>query len=54
MHIVVLHGQSHKGSTWHAAQQLLDALMGPGDTAAQFHTNDISPCLGCFTCIRLT
>ena len=51
MHIAVIHGQHHKGSTWHVAQMLADALRQPGDTVAAFYVNDLSPCAGCFACI---
>ena len=51
MKIAVLHGQSHKGSTWHVTRTLLDALAQPADTVTEFHTNEVSPCLGCFACI---
>ena len=51
MKIVVLHGQSHKGSTWHVTRLLLDELSEETDAIAEFQTNDIKPCLGCFSCI---
>jgi len=51
MKIVVLHGQSHKGSTWQLTRMLLDELSGETDTVDEFQTNDLKPCLGCFTCI---
>ena len=51
MEIVVLHGQSHKGSTWHVTKLLLDELNPKIDSIVEFQTNDIKPCLGCFTCI---
>ena len=51
MKIVVLHGQSHKGSTWHVARLLLDELSNKTDALTEFQTNGINPCIGCFSCI---
>jgi len=51
MKIVVLHGQSHKGSAWHITRLLLDELGEKTDSVAEFETNDIKPCIGCFSCM---
>lgn len=51
MKIVVLHGQNHKGSTWHITQLLLDELKEKKDNVSEFQINGIEPCVGCFTCI---
>ncbi len=51
MKIVVLHGQSHRGSTWNVTQMLLDELRGQADTVFEFCANDAKPCAGCFACI---
>jgi multimeric flavodoxin WrbA len=51
MKIVVLHGQSHKGSTWHVTRLLLDEFNEKTDAIREFQTNDIKPCLGCSSCI---
>lgn len=51
MKIVVLHAQKHKGSTWNVTQLLLKELAGNTDTVLEFQTNELSPCIGCFTCI---
>ena len=48
---VVLHGQSHKGSTYHITRMLLDRLEGPENEVTEFQTNNLSSCTGCFTCI---
>ena len=51
MKIVVLHGQSPRGSTWNVTQMLLDELRGQADTVFEFCANDAKPCAGCFACI---
>jgi multimeric flavodoxin WrbA len=55
MQIVVLHGQSHHGSTWHITRQLIDQLNGQlnedSHSVTEFQTNAIPPCTGCFSCI---
>jgi len=51
MKIAVLHGQNHKGSTYHITKLLLDRISSPHDEVAQFQTNHLNPCVGCFTCI---
>ncbi|EKY24452.1 flavodoxin family protein [Clostridium celatum] len=49
--IVVIHGQHHKGSTWHITKLLLDRLSSTAEDIKEFYTNDIPHCTGCFTCI---
>ena len=51
MNIVVIHGQSHKGSTYRLSKLLMDNLLEKSDSAKEFYTNDIPPCIGCFSCI---
>jgi len=51
MRIVVIHGQSHKGSTYNIAKLFTDRLAGSADEVLEFQTNDISSCIGCFNCI---
>ena len=49
MNIVIIHGQSHKGSTYHIALELANKLKG--DVKEFFLPRDFSPfCLGCTTC----
>ena len=51
MRYVVLHGQKHHGSTWNITKLLLEELVGKDDVLAEFYVNDITDCIGCFTCI---
>jgi len=51
MEIVVIHGQEHKGSTYHLTKLLMDNLSEKADNIKEFYTNDIPPCVGCFLCI---
>ncbi|MDR0293867.1 MAG: NAD(P)H-dependent oxidoreductase [Oscillospiraceae bacterium] len=51
MKIAVLHGQNHKGSTWNITRLLLDEMSDKAETVLEFHTNELKPCAGCFTCI---
>jgi multimeric flavodoxin WrbA len=50
MKIVVVHGQSHKGSTYHLTRLLLDRFAENGAEICEFTLNDLPPCRGCFTC----
>lgn len=51
MKAVILHGQSHKGSTYHITKMLIDELNIQEDNIKEFRVNDVKPCVGCFTCI---
>ncbi len=51
MNITVLHGQNHKGSTYHITKLLLDKVTTENDTVAEFNVNGIDDCIGCFQCI---
>ncbi|RDU23617.1 flavodoxin family protein [Anaerosacchariphilus polymeriproducens] len=51
MKIVVLHGQSHKGSTYNITKMLLDRLADSAEEILEFQTNHLKPCIGCFACI---
>lgn len=51
MKITVIHGQKHLGSTHKITNALLEQL-GQGHDIKQFYVNDLSYCLGCFTCIK--
>lgn len=50
MKVVVIHGQSHKGSTYHITKLLVDELVKDKCEVLEFQTNDIKPCVGCFSC----
>ncbi len=50
MKIAVIHGQQHKGSTYHITQMLLDNLNYTKEDLAEFYVNNISHCIGCFQC----
>lgn len=54
MHITVIHGTQHRGSTWHIAQQVLKNLAGEGDRVQEFTLPEALPsfCVGCFACIQ--
>lgn len=49
MKVVIIHGQSHKGSTYHIAQMLAEKI--GGDTSEFFLPRDFSDyCMGCTQC----
>ena len=49
MRVVIIHGQSHKGATYHVARELADKL--GGDTTEFFLPRDFGEfCLGCTKC----
>ena len=50
MKITVIHGQQHKGSTYHITQMLLDKLNYVQEDLIEFYVNNISDCVGCFQC----
>ena len=51
MKIAVLHGQHHKGSTWHVTKLLLDKLSAQTNTEiAAFTMGHCAACTGCFSC----
>lgn len=50
MKIAVIHGQQHKGSTYHITQMLLNKLNYTQEDLAEFYVNNISHCVGCFQC----
>jgi Multimeric flavodoxin WrbA len=54
MDITVIHGQRHKGSTYHISEMIKQSL-SEGDTVVHeyFMPSDIpDPCIGCFNCIE--
>ncbi|MGN0696022.1 MAG: flavodoxin family protein [Oscillospiraceae bacterium] len=53
MKIVMIHGQAHKGSTWHAADILLDNISCEKEVEEFFLPRDLDHfCLGCYLCIE--
>lgn len=49
MHITIIHGQSHKGSTYHIARMLAEKLQG--DITEFFLPRDFGFfCVGCTSC----
>ena len=51
MKIAVIHGQTHKGSTYHMTQMLLSKLDQSNNEIAEFYVNGIGDCVGCYQCI---
>ncbi len=51
MKIAVIHGQLHKGSTYHITHMLLDKLNSTPEEISEFYVNGIDDCVGCFQCI---
>lgn len=54
MDITVIHGQSHKGSTYHISE-MIKQILTEGDTVVHeyFMPNDTPEfCIGCFSCIE--
>ncbi len=53
MKIVLIHGQNHQGSTYHAGRLLVDALQGDKEISEFFLPRDLEHfCLGCYRCIE--
>lgn len=51
MKIAVVHGQQHKGNTYHITKMLLDQLNCTKEDISEFYVNDLKDCIGCFQCI---
>lgn len=51
MKITVIHGQKHKGSTYHVTQMMISKLVSSKDEVTEFYVNEINDCVGCFQCI---
>ena len=48
-----IHGQNHKGSTWNAADILLQNISGEKDVVEFFLPKDLNHfCLGCYSCLE--
>lgn len=53
MKIVMIHGQNHKGSTYHIGRILAEQLAVQEDITEFFMPRDLNHhCLGCYTCIE--
>lgn len=52
MKIVMIHGQNHKGSTYHISRMLSEQLAEEKDIREFFLPKDLNHfCLGCYTCM---
>lgn len=51
MKVVVIHGQAHKGSTYHVTKKILDELDCDESAIQEFYVNGMGQCVGCFSCI---
>ncbi len=54
MKITVIHGQLKKGSTNNTTALFLKYLKDNNTEITEFFTNDLKPCVGCFSCIEKT
>ena len=53
MKITVIHGQNHKGSTWHVAEELLNNIQGEKEVTEFYLPRDLDHfCLGCYACVK--
>ncbi len=53
MKIVMIHGQNHKGSTWNAANILLQGISCEKEVKEFFLPTDLNHfCIGCYSCIE--
>ena len=53
MKITMIHGQNHKGSTWHVANELLKNIGAEHEVKEFFLPKDLNHfCLGCYACVR--
>lgn len=53
MKIVMIHGQNHKGSTYHIGRMLAEQLALQEDITEFFLPGDLNHhCLGCYTCLE--
>ena len=53
MKIVVIHGQNHKGSSYHMGRMLIDRIAGPKEVTEFFLPRDCNHfCVGCYRCIE--
>ena len=53
MKIVLIHGQNHKGSTYHIGRSIADKIEGKNEITEFFLPRDLEHfCLGCYKCIE--
>ena len=53
MRITVIHGQNHRGSTWHVADELLKSINAEHTVREFFLPRDLSRfCTGCLACLK--
>ena len=53
MNIAIIHGQNHKGSSYHTGRLLVDQIPGEHEIAEFFLPRDLNHfCLGCYRCIE--
>ena len=53
MRIVLIHGQNHKGSSYHIGRKIADKINGTNEITEFFLPRDLNHfCLGCYQCIE--
>ena len=53
MKIVIIHGQNHKGNTWHVGNMLVDRIAGEKEVEVFYLPKDLPHfCTGCFACLK--
>ncbi len=53
MKITVIHGQNHKGSTWHAAEALIKSIRAEKEVMEFYLPKDLNHfCTGCYACVK--
>ena len=53
MKIAIIHGQNHKGSSYHTGRLLVDQIAGENEITEFFLPRDLNHfCLGCYRCIE--
>ncbi len=53
MKIAILHGQNHKGSSYHIGRMIADKIQGENEITEFFLPRDLNHfCLGCYNCIE--
>lgn len=53
MKVVLIHGQNHKGSSYHIGRMIADKMQGTNEITEFFLPRDLNHfCLGCYNCIE--
>lgn len=53
MKVVLIHGQNHKGSSYHIGRMIADKIQGVNEITEFFLPRDLNHfCLGCYNCIE--